>query len=43
MRNVLIHGYREVDNENVWRTAQQSLPPLRVQLAALLSELGDAP
>jgi len=43
MRNVLIHGYREVDNQNVWQTVQQSLPPLRVQLAALLAELGDVP
>ncbi len=43
MRNVLIHGYREVDNENVWQTAQNSLPPLRAQVAALLAELGDTP
>ena len=43
MRNLLIHGYREVDNENVWHTAQNGLPPLRAQVAALLAELGDTP
>ena len=43
MRNVLIHGYREVDNGNVWQTAQSSLPALRAEVAALLAELGDAP
>ena len=43
MRNALIHGYREVDNENVWQTAQNNLPPLRAQVAALLAELGDTP
>lgn len=43
MRNVLIHGYRRVDNEAVWQTAQDHLPGLRAQVAALLAELGDTP
>lgn len=43
MRNALIHGYRDVDDENVWQTAQRSLPPLREQVATLLAELKDAP
>jgi uncharacterized protein with HEPN domain len=43
MRNILIHGYRQIDNEAVWLTAQDDLPGLRIQLAALLAELGDQP
>jgi uncharacterized protein with HEPN domain len=43
MRNILIHGYREVNDEAVWQTAQEDLPPLRVQMAALLAELGEQP
>ena len=43
MRNALIHGYREVDNQTVWRTVHDDLPGLRVQVAALLAELGESP
>jgi uncharacterized protein with HEPN domain len=43
MRNILIHGYREVDDEAVWQTATEDLPALRAQLTALLTELGDRP
>jgi uncharacterized protein with HEPN domain len=43
MRNILIHGYREVDNEAVWQTAQDDLPSLRAQAAALFAELGEQP
>jgi uncharacterized protein with HEPN domain len=43
MRNILIHGYREVDNEAVWQTAKVDLPALRAQLTALLTEPGDPP
>ena len=43
MRNILIHGYREIDNEAVWQTAQDDLPSLRTQLATLLAELGEQP
>lgn len=42
-RNVLIHGYDQVIDSVVWRTAQEHLPALRARAAALLSELGDAP
>jgi len=41
MRNILIHGYAQVDNEAVWRTSQDNLPPLRTCVAQLLTELGD--
>jgi uncharacterized protein with HEPN domain len=43
MRNALIHGYREVNNEAVWRTVHNSLPRLREQVAALLTRLGEQP
>jgi len=43
MRNVLIHAYRRVDNDAVWQTAQNHLPLLRTEVAALLAELGEAP
>jgi uncharacterized protein with HEPN domain len=39
-RNVLVHGYAELDHTRVWRTAQQSLPGLLIVLRALLDELG---
>lgn len=43
MRNALIHGYRQVDNETVWQTIESDLPALRQHVAALLAELGDQP
>jgi uncharacterized protein with HEPN domain len=43
MRNVLIHGYAQVDNGAVWRTVQDNLPTLRACVAELLTELGDVP
>jgi uncharacterized protein with HEPN domain len=39
MRNALAHGYFQVDLHIVWRTLVKDLPPLRVQVAALLSQL----
>lgn len=39
-RNVLIHGYAVVEHPRVWRIIQESLPPLRAKVAALLEELG---
>ena len=39
-RNVLIHGYAAVEHPRVWRIIQESLPPLRAKVAALLDELG---
>jgi uncharacterized protein with HEPN domain len=37
MRNALSHGYFTVDHTIVWQTIQNDLPPLRAQVAALLS------
>ena len=37
-RNVLIHGYADVDDRLVWDVVERSLPALLVQIRALLSE-----
>jgi uncharacterized protein with HEPN domain len=39
-RNVLIHGYAVVEHPRVWRIIQESLPPLRAKVTALLDQLG---
>lgn len=39
-RNVLIHGYSTVDNEQVWQIVRGSLPGLCRTVSALLDELG---
>ena len=36
-RNVLIHGYAQVDNRLVWDMAQSRLPALLLQVDALLA------
>ena len=42
MRNVLIHGYDEVDIEIVWTTATEDFPQIHAPLQKLLSEVADA-
>jgi uncharacterized protein with HEPN domain len=37
MRNVLAHGYFQVDLHLVWQTIQHDLPPLRSAVANLLA------
>lgn len=39
-RNVLIHGYRRIDHDEVWRAATTALPGLHSVVAALLGEMG---
>ncbi len=39
MRNVLVHGYFEIDTEIVWRTAIQEMPALRPSLERLLERI----
>ena len=39
MRNILIHGYFGVDEEVLWRTVQEDLPPLRESLSRMLEDL----
>ena len=36
MRNVMVHGYRDVELERVWDTIQHDLPPLIPLLQAIL-------
>jgi uncharacterized protein with HEPN domain len=38
MRDVLIHSYDDVDLATVWRVTQQSLPDLKLRIAAILEE-----
>lgn len=35
-RNILIHGYANIDDEIVWRVVQDDLPALRDDIARLL-------
>jgi uncharacterized protein with HEPN domain len=37
-RNILIHGYADVDNRVVWDVVETKLPALRREVEALLSE-----
>ena len=39
MRNKLIHDYFGVDVEKVWLTAIEDLPPLKVEIEKILSDL----
>ena len=39
-RNILVHGYSEIQWTTVWRVIQEDLPSLRAQLQALLDSLG---
>ena len=39
MRNMLIHGYYDVDLNVVWDTVQQDIPALRVAIARMLQSL----
>ena len=40
MRNRLVHAYYDIDVRIVWRTVQQSLPPLIARLEPMLPEQG---
>ena len=42
-RNILIHGYAEVDDRLVWDVVEAKLPKLRRDVDALLKEEGSAP
>lgn len=39
MRDILIHQYTEVDNDIVWKTISQKIPPLREQIELILNEI----
>lgn len=38
MRNRLVHAYFEIDYEQVWKALTEELPPLIVQLDAILAD-----
>lgn len=38
MRNLLVHEYFGVDIDVLWRTIQEDLPPLKIQLIEIISE-----
>jgi uncharacterized protein with HEPN domain len=38
MRNVLIHGYFDIDVDLVWSVAENDLPKLAAQVRAILKE-----
>ncbi len=35
-RNLLVHGYDQIDGRQVWRTVQEDLPVMKVEIADLL-------
>ncbi len=39
MRDILIHQYTEVDQDIVWETITQKIPPLKEQIAKILKEI----
>jgi uncharacterized protein with HEPN domain len=39
MRNRLVHGYFEIDLDEIWDTVQDDLPPLVEALERLLRDL----
>ncbi len=40
LRNVLIHGYAQVDNQTVWRAATTDLEEVMAIVGPLLAEVG---
>lgn len=40
MRNRLIHGYDVLDNDVIWSTATEDIPPLIGQLERMIREMG---
>jgi uncharacterized protein with HEPN domain len=42
MRDVLIHGYDEIDLEEVWKTAAADVPDVLAKVEPLLAEVAEA-
>ncbi len=42
MRNILVHDYFGIDEEQIWTVIERDLPGLKAALRALRDELGDA-
>ena len=39
MRNVLVHEYFGVDTQVLWRTVQEDIPPLSIEIRKILDEM----
>jgi len=39
MRDILIHQYTEVDEDIVWKTTTQKIPPLKKQIEKILKDI----
>ncbi len=39
MRHVLVHGYYQLDETEIWHTAIKNIPELRPQIEALLEQM----
>ena len=39
LRDMIIHEYFGIDSKKVWETAKQDLPKLKIQIAAILTEI----
>ncbi|MGA2914562.1 MAG: DUF86 domain-containing protein [Sedimentisphaerales bacterium] len=39
MRNILVHGYFEIDNEVVWSVVEKDLPELKKSIRKILKEI----
>ena len=43
MRNVLVHGYFEIDADIVWEAVTRDLPPFKTAVQELIRRLEEAP
>ncbi|MBA3723985.1 MAG: DUF86 domain-containing protein [Candidatus Levybacteria bacterium] len=39
MRDILIHQYTEVDDDIVWKTISQKIPPLKKRIETILNDI----
>ena len=41
MRNVLVHDYYQIDEDELWNVIEKDLPPLKAQIEQYLSEMDE--
>jgi uncharacterized protein with HEPN domain len=41
MRDILIHQYTDVDEDIVWKTIKEKIPPLREQIEIIMNEISE--
>jgi len=39
MRNLLIHEYFRIEHEEVWKTLNEDLPKLKIQILAIINDI----